>query len=108
MTDFSKAKREAFDRIYNKLNNKQKEAVYCVNGPLLVLAGAGSGKTTVLVNRILCLIRYGNAYNELRAELSADEIASAEDYISGRTDTPPELHLSDALPEGYHNLLFIS
>ena len=55
-------KRKLFDKYYNFLNNKQREAIYNVNGPLLILAGAGSGKTTVLVNRIAHIIRYGNAY----------------------------------------------
>ncbi len=44
------------------MNDRQKEAVFSVNGPLLVLAGAGTGKTTVLVNRIANLIKYGSAY----------------------------------------------
>lgn len=56
------AKRRLFDRYYGNLNEKQREAVYHVNGPLLILAGAGSGKTTVLVNRLCYLISYGNAY----------------------------------------------
>ncbi|MBO6052959.1 MAG: UvrD-helicase domain-containing protein, partial [Clostridia bacterium] len=54
-------KRALFDRYYDKLNEKQREAVYQVNGPLLILAGAGSGKTTVLVNRLAHIIRYGDA-----------------------------------------------
>ena len=62
MSDFTKAKKEAFDRLYKDLNDRQKEAVYSVNGPLLVIAGAGSGKTTVLVNRISHIINYGDAY----------------------------------------------
>ena len=49
---FINAKRKLFDRIFDHLNEQQREAVYCINGPLLILAGAGSGKTTVLVNRI--------------------------------------------------------
>jgi DNA helicase-2/ATP-dependent DNA helicase PcrA len=61
---YCSAVRRLFDeKIYAGLNDRQKEAVYCVNGPLLVLAGAGSGKTTVLVNRISHIIRFGDLYN---------------------------------------------
>ena len=59
---YNTAKRALFDKLYSSLNSKQREAVYTINGPLLVLAGAGSGKTTVLVERIGYIIRYGNAY----------------------------------------------
>ncbi len=55
-------KRSLFSKLYSNLNGMQQKAVFTVNGPLLVLAGAGSGKTTVLVNRISQIIRYGNAY----------------------------------------------
>ena len=61
--DFTLLKRKLFDKYYNFLNAEQRSAVYCVTGPLLILAGAGSGKTTVLVNRLAHIIRYGDAYN---------------------------------------------
>ena len=57
-------RKKLFDKYYSRLNDKQKEAVYAADGPLLVLAGAGSGKTTVLVQRIAHLIKYGRCMDE--------------------------------------------
>ena len=75
---------------FRDMNERQFEAVTTVNGPLLVLAGAGSGKTTVLVNRTAYLIKYGNAYlSENPPVLSEAEIAAAEKYIAGESDYLP-------------------
>ncbi len=69
-TTFNKLKRELLEKIYNKLNTEQREAVFTTKGPLLVIAGAGSGKTTVLVNRVEYLCYFGNLYQE---EISSTE-----------------------------------
>ena len=75
------AKRALFDKYYADLNDRQREAVYTVDGPLLILAGAGSGKTTVLVNRIAHIIRYGRAYDSDLVPTDADE--SSLDELRG-------------------------
>ncbi len=58
---------------FNKMNPMQLKAVLSCNGPLLILAGAGSGKTTVLVNRIANLMKYGNAFNSGEIDAWVDE-----------------------------------
>lgn len=66
-------RKAAIRGFFSKMNDRQFEAVTAVNGPLMVLAGAGSGKTTVLVNRILNLIKFGNAYNSDEIPFPIDE-----------------------------------
>ncbi len=56
-------RKKIIEKDFSRMNSMQFKAVTTVKGPLLILAGAGSGKTTVIVNRIINLIKYGNAYN---------------------------------------------
>lgn len=72
-----KLRRKALEREFSRMNNVQREAVFQVNGPLLILAGAGSGKTTVLVNRAANIVRYGNAYNSSDVSNISGETADA-------------------------------
>src|SRR4051794_21064004 len=47
---------------YMNLNDRQREAVFAPDGPLLIMAGAGSGKTATVVNKISYLLKYGSTY----------------------------------------------
>ena len=60
--EFLVARRRYIENQFNFLNDRQREATLQVGGPMLILAGAGSGKTTVLVNRIRNLVEFGTAY----------------------------------------------
>jgi len=62
MSVFMDLRKKLIEHDFSRMNDAQREAVLSVDGPLLVLAGAGTGKTTVLVNRIAYIIKYGNAY----------------------------------------------
>ena len=86
-----KMKRNALKKYFERMNDKQQDAVFNINGPLLILAGAGSGKTTVLVNRIANMIYFGDAYNFENCTYTDEEIAFLESYSKGMTDDSQKL-----------------
>lgn len=91
-------RRAVLEKDFARMNDRQKQAVFTVNDPLLILAGAGSGKTTVLINRIANILRYGDAYNStyLRDDLDENDIAACKAYIENGTPltTESQEHLS--------------
>ena len=73
---YIEARKKVVENDFAKLNPMQRKAVMATQGALLILAGAGSGKTTVLINRIANLLRYGKAgdSDEIPANASEDDI----------------------------------
>ena len=80
---FCGLRKTCMERDFARMNNMQLEAVTSTEGPLLILAGAGSGKTTVLVNRIANLVKYGAAYNAPAPEgVTEAHCAALEAYMA--------------------------
>ncbi|MCL2152263.1 MAG: UvrD-helicase domain-containing protein [Oscillospiraceae bacterium] len=80
----------AISRDFTHLNDTQRKAVMATQGPLLLLAGAGSGKTTVLINRIANILKYGEASDSeyVPDDASESDIGILEAYLSPSSSSP--------------------
>ena len=80
--EISALKQKAFTKLYSSLNDMQRKAVCHTTGPLLVLAGAGTGKTTVLVNRIAHIMSFGCAceVDDIPKSVASEDIEKLRNY----------------------------
>lgn len=83
-------KRAALSRYFQNLNAPQQQAVFHVNGPVLILAGAGSGKTTAMINRIVQMIHFGDGWIQANGVLTEKETVYLQDYVDGKENTDLE------------------
>ena len=84
---FASVRKAVIEQVFSRMNDRQREAVFQTEGPLLVLAGAGSGKTTVLIHRIINILRFGHGYDSPYATPGAtmEDLAFLADYMANPT-----------------------
>lgn len=103
--DYKILRKQVIKKYFGNMNDRQFEAVTKVDGPLLVLAGAGSGKTTVLVNRILNLVKFGASLDCETVPHDADfDISVGEKYLNGEIDDLPQGAFSINAPKPWEIL----
>ena len=91
--EFLKLRKQYIENRFAHLNQAQRAAVLDTEGPLLILAGAGSGKTTVLVNRINCVIEFGSAYSSdsVAREITEKDVELIKAAVADNTPLHPEI-----------------
>ena len=84
MQRYLTARRRIIAGYFQHLNQMQQKGVLATEGPLLLLAGAGSGKTTVLINRIANLLRFGRGAEsqEVPGFVSQEDVELMERYLT--------------------------
>lgn len=90
-TEYHQLKKTVLERYFQRTNDMQKQAIFQTQGPVLIIAGAGSGKTTVLCNRTANLILFGDAYHsDYIPELSLSDISFLRHYANGQVENTIE------------------
>ena len=109
-SDYLALRDQYIEARFTKLNPMQRQAVFTTEGPLLILAGAGSGKTTVLVNRIANIIRFGSAHGskELARPVTEQDLDDLRTAVAAGRDLPRETAYLAVRPARPWNVLAIT
>lgn len=83
--EFCELRKQYIDAKFMTMNPMQKKAIYNVDGPVLVLAGAGSGKTTTIIGRIVYMVMFGHAYysTETTFPITENDIKELKSVLAG-------------------------
>ncbi len=83
--EFCELRKQYIDAKFMTMNPMQKKAIYNVDGPVLVLAGAGSGKTTTIIGRIVYMVMFGHAYYSTKTTfpITENDIKELKSVLAG-------------------------
>lgn len=94
--NYTELKQRALESHFSRANDMQKKAIFKIDGAVLIIAGAGSGKTTVLTNRIANMMKFGNAYHDAEERKLTKEQSK---FLTDYPDLPKTPENADKLAE---------